>query len=101
MLTLACRARNRVRDTIRFVRLRLGLRALAETIEAGLIPESAFLEQLVCAWGNEAWSSAAPLLSALLEWMPRTSGPILECGSGLSTLILGIASIHTSKGVLT
>lgn len=63
------------------------------------MPEPEILQQLVRGWGNEAWSAATPLLSALHEWLSRTSGPIVECGSGLSSLLLATASVHTGRKV--
>jgi hypothetical protein len=50
------------------------------------------MEQLVRGWGNEAWSADSELLTAALEWLPRTKGAIAECGSGLSTLVLASAA---------
>ena len=40
--------------------------------------DSALLEDLVYGWGNHHWSVAS------------ANGPILECGSGLSTILIGI-----------
>ncbi len=55
------------------------------------------MEQLVRHWGNEAWSANTPYLMAMLEWLPQTSGPIVECGSGLSTVVLGIAAALSGR----
>jgi Methyltransferase domain len=41
-------------------------------------------------WANEGWSADAFYLEAVCQWASRVRGPILECGSGLTTLLLGI-----------
>jgi hypothetical protein len=38
---------------------------------------------------------------AMLEWLPRTSGPIVECGSGLSTVVLGVAAALSGRQLYT
>jgi hypothetical protein len=47
------------------------------------------LEHLVFGWGNELWSGWSEYLAACVEHALRASGPILECGSGLSTILVG------------
>jgi len=47
------------------------------------------LEHLVFGWGNELWSGWSEYLAACIEHALRSSGPILECGSGLSTILVG------------
>lgn len=44
------------------------------------------LSDMIRAWGNEAWRADEELLTALAS--VKSPGPILECGSGLSTLVL-------------
>lgn len=61
-------------------------------LRGGDRPGPALTEQLVRNWGNEAWSANSCYLIAMLEWLPRTSGAIVECGSGLSTLVLAVAA---------
>jgi Methyltransferase domain len=43
---------------------------------------------LVHGWGNEEWSALPEYLEAVASYCRGTSGPILECGSGLTTLVL-------------
>ena len=50
------------------------------------------LPDLVNGWGNTAYVAQHLFLRALWGYARRTEGPILECGSGLSTLILGVAA---------
>ena len=59
------------------------------------------MERLVRSWGNEAWSADLQLLTAMLEWLPKTSGTIAECGSGLSTLVLGTAARASGRRVFS
>ena len=42
------------------------------------------------AWGNEKYAASPAFLAATVEATRLVDGAILECGSGLSTLVLGI-----------
>lgn len=44
---------------------------------------------LVRGWGNFAWSAKREFLAASIHQALLTEGPILECGSGLSTVLVG------------
>ncbi|HUQ10938.1 MAG TPA: hypothetical protein VM146_11540 [Steroidobacteraceae bacterium] len=54
------------------------------------------LAELVRGWGN-SWSAQLEFLEASLRATRETDGPILECGSGLSTLLIG--AVAQSRGV--
>jgi hypothetical protein len=53
---------------------------------------SATLESLVYGWGNAGWSGHSEFLSACVVQALRSEGPMLECGTGLSTLLVGIVA---------
>lgn len=57
------------------------------------------LRDLIYGWGNEAWSSDTEYLQGCLEHAQACRGPILECGSGLTTLLIG-ALVQKSGNVL-
>ena len=40
-------------------------------------------------WGNEKWSAEEHYLSEVVQVAEMAPGPILECGSGLTTLLIG------------
>jgi hypothetical protein len=42
----------------------------------------------VYGWGNEDWSALSEFLEAVASYCRSTVGPVLECGSGLTTLVL-------------
>ena len=46
------------------------------------------LSELVRGWGNR-WSAQHEYLATCLQHASETDGPILECGSGLSTILIG------------
>ena len=50
------------------------------------------LEALVYGWGNDTFSARHDFLAAVLSYGRRATGPILECGSGLSTVVLAKVS---------
>lgn len=50
---------------------------------------SSRLRRLSWAWGNTAWSAGPGFINTALELADSVDGPVLECGSGLSTLIVG------------
>jgi hypothetical protein len=55
------------------------------------------LQRLVYLWGNEGWSGLSAYLMACLNYTDKANGLVLECGSGLSTILMGI--IAKSKEV--
>jgi hypothetical protein len=77
---------RRVRDDFR---LDAAMRRFAADPEASLTAGNGLLGELIEGWGNSGWSAQQDYLRACLEAALTTSGPILECGSGLSTLLLG------------
>jgi len=101
MRALARNVRDGVRASYRRMLLRTSLSRLDDVTRAGEVPEGELITRLVRGWGNEAWSADPPLLSAMLEWVPKTSGTILECGSGLSTLVLGTAAGISGRRVFS
>jgi len=48
------------------------------------------LKWLRYGWGNSGWSADDGFLRAITHLVKQSSGPILECGSGLTTILLGI-----------
>jgi hypothetical protein len=53
---------------------------------------SVTVRSMISGWGNEGWSADASYLEAVCQWASEIRGPILECGSGLSTVLLGIVA---------
>lgn len=48
------------------------------------------LARLSFAWGNEKFGAGPEFLAAVIDAARVARGPILECGCGLSTIVLGI-----------
>src|SRR5262249_55420144 len=101
MRALARTVRDAVRQTHRRMLLRSSLARLDECVRAGRRPDTRLMENLVRGWSNEAWSAGSSLLSAVLDWLPKTTGTIAECGSGLSTLVLATAANATGRKVFS
>lgn len=55
---------------------------------------------MVDLWGNP-WSVDAPLLDRILYWLAESAGPVLECGSGVSTLAMAAGLSGTPRRLLT
>ncbi len=98
-------AARRVRDTsqasIRRLLLHRELMSLDRNLVRGQLPSERAMERLVRAWDNQAWSTGVPLLAAIFEWLPKTTGSIVECGSGLSTLMLASAAHASARNVFS
>lgn len=73
--------------------MRRYLRAVSKGQEAA---DPRLLTSLVRGWGN-SWSVQLEFLEAALREARQTSGPILECGSGLSTLLIG--AVAQARGI--
>lgn len=55
----------------------------------GEVPTAGLLRKLRVGWDNEGWDAKLDYLKTIAESAATTEGPILECGSGLTTLLLG------------
>jgi len=68
-------------------------RAMAQFLDdpaAHAIEGSPILRDLIYAWGNPSWSALDEFLVACIKHtLASREGAILECGSGLSTLLVG------------
>lgn len=85
----------------RRVELRSALSRLERDLRSGKRPEMTLLHRLARGWGNDGWIASSHLVIAILEWLPKTSGPILECGSGLTTLVLAVAAAQSGRRVIS
>ena len=59
------------------------------------------IERLIKGWGNEVWSAGADFIGEILKEVARGTGPILECGSGLTTLVLAVAGRASGREVVS
>jgi Methyltransferase domain len=60
-------------------------------------PGNPVLTDLIYGWGNEAWSARDEYLAGCINHALDSKGPILECGSGLSTILLGAVAKRKGK----
>lgn len=77
---------------------RNALRRFAMNPERG-VNDAALLADLIYGWGNEAWSGSEEYLHACVEAVCRSNGDILECGSGLSTILMGLVARESGHTV--
>jgi len=89
---LVAQSRNYARAAHRRFVLDRALDELRRDPERCLQPTSKVLTRLTYGWGNEGWSGSEDFLRGCIREALLTNGPILECGSGLSTLIAGIVA---------
>ena len=58
-------------------------------LRPGEVPGRELLTKLRAGWDNQGWDAKLDYLDEIVKRAVRVEGPILECGSGLTTLILG------------
>jgi hypothetical protein len=58
-------------------------------LSIGQTPTRRMLDDLEAGWGNEAYAGRTDYLEEVAKRAVATRGPILECGSGLTTILLG------------
>lgn len=98
---LARDAHQRLLAVHRSMILGSALHELARDPEAALDDDSKVLADLVYGWNNDSWSAETDLLRGCIQEALGIVGPILECGSGLTTLVLGVVAQRTGNRVLT
>jgi hypothetical protein len=67
------------------------MRRSSTRLAAGELPP-AEIGALSYGWGNEGFSAENAFLTAVVRHASRSTGPILECGSGLSTVLMAVAT---------
>lgn len=72
--------RRQLRDAIRAIR----------KLPAGQVPDRHQLSELVAGWSNEGYAANLEYLEAVAKSSLTTRGPVLECGSGATTILLGL-----------
>lgn len=83
------RSRRLLRKLHRDFVFRRAMRRFIRNPEALTDSSHPLFAELVYGWGNEGWSGLSEYLAACVAHALGTRGPILECGSGLSTLLVG------------
>ena len=100
MIALAAHAKRAVpvpaRDYWWATRRHRGVSHALSAVRRARFRDEEAWSRLVRAWGNEDMSAHHEYLSAVAAAARATEGPILECGSGLTTLVL--ADIARSTG---
>lgn len=69
--------------------LRDAIRAISK-LPAGEVPDRHQLSELIAGWSNEGYAANLEYLEAVAKNSVNTSGPVLECGSGATTILLGL-----------
>ena len=90
--------KQKVQDTLQQGNLSVVLKEI-RSLPAGTLPPAEVLLKLESVWNNEGFAARIEYLRAVAQHALQAQGPILECGSGLTTLILGI--FGAQRGVET
>jgi Methyltransferase domain len=87
--------RQREREWRRSRLLRRGIRALRNDPRGN----DEVWRELVEGWDDKRWGAGPEYLDAVAAAAVAESGPVLECGSGLTTLVLAAVSEQTGSSV--
>ena len=80
--------KNKIKSINRERQLGAALKRLTATAASGTT-DSEVLAELERAWGDDGWRAAGGYLEEVARFAREARGPVLEIGSGLTTLILG------------
>ena len=78
-----------IKAAARSIDFSLSVRKVLE-LSPGEAPSRSLLNRLRLAWSNQGYSADLDYLEEVAKRGASTSGPILECGSGLTTVVLGL-----------
>jgi hypothetical protein len=77
------------KEAIRDRAFRRAIRCVAD-LPLGEVPHREVLQNLQFGWGNEGFAAQTEYLEEVARRAAATAGPILECGSGLTTILMGL-----------
>lgn len=77
------------KEAIRDRAFRRAIRYVAD-LPLGEVPRREELQNLQFGWGNEGFAAQTEYLEEVAHRAATTAGPILECGSGLTTILMGL-----------
>lgn len=69
-------------------------RRLTRGAQRGQLPARGDVVRLALAWGNLGYAAGFSYLNFVAGHVGRNPGPILECGSGATTLLMGALTRH-------
>jgi hypothetical protein len=78
-----------VKKAWRGQQLRRAVRKIAR-LEPGQLPSRQLIAELISGWSNEGFVANPEYLYEVAKRSLETHGPILECGSGVTTVLLGL-----------
>lgn len=78
----------------------IGIRKYIKEIGQGFVPSNGCLQQIYKGWNNP-WSARPHFIKACLTESLNSSGTILECGSGLTTILVGILMQKYNRSVIS
>lgn len=80
--------KDKIKNLNRERRLDAAMQRLA-SVPANEVPGLDVLTELAQAWGEDGFRAVGGYLEEVTRWAADAKGPVLEIGSGLTTLILG------------
>jgi hypothetical protein len=93
-------ARTSAKTRFREYSFRRALREVA-SLPWGKLPTRRLMQRLWSGWGKQSYSGHPEYLDEVVKRAVTISGPVLECGSGLSTLLLGLFAARRGVQVWT
>lgn len=86
---IPARLKRAVRESLRERAFSRAVRRVA-SLPAGRAPTREMLAELQEGWGNEGFAARTDYLEEVAARALETRGPVLECGSGLTSVLLGL-----------
>jgi hypothetical protein len=87
-----------LKELVRRRQLRTAIKSIRK-LPDGEVPSRELLSQLISGWGNDGYAANLDYLEEVAKRSLSCEGPILECGSGASTILLGILSARRQHAV--
>lgn len=95
------RIRTAIGKLYRHTAFKRAMTRFLNALERNATIDDEILKELIYGWGNENWSALDEFLSSCIVQALQVQGPILECGSGLSTILVGMAAQIHDKTICT